>query len=122
MLIRCDNGEAESAAMYLIRAFAGQVKQSGATIGHLKFWLNDKHKISFTSVEGRDAGSEISIAKATACSLVVNARVQTSPRQLNEHMHSAIENTKEHKGITIAESSISFFSPGYPRPLHREGG
>lgn len=118
-IVRSDNGRAEEAALFCINTFVDLVKASGNIIGHMKFWLNDKYKLSFTSTTSYGPGNDINIEHTSACSLIVNARVQAAPEELNSLMLEAIEKTQLHTGITISDNTASFFKPGYPRPLHR---
>lgn len=119
LVIRSEDGTAEEAAVYLIKIFVELIRESHSTIGHLKFLVNDKHKFSFTCTTAENIEEDFVIENATTCDLLVNARVQISPDELNMMMIEAINRTEQQTGITISDSSISFFKPGYPRPLHR---
>jgi G3E family GTPase len=112
------NLNAEEAAIGLIKNFAEKIKHISATIGHLKFWMNERCKISFTST-GLDDISRIDIQKNNRCDLMVNARVQMNPQKLNEMWQDALQETISKYNISISGSPVSFFKPGYPRPLHR---
>jgi G3E family GTPase len=120
-VIRSNSRKAEDAALFLIQTLVRVIRQAGATIGHLKFWINDKHKLSFTSTASGFVDDQIQTEHAATCSLVINARVQVSPGTLNEYMNQAIESAIHQHDISIEDNSLSFFKPGYPRPLHRIG-
>jgi G3E family GTPase len=112
-IVRSNNGEALSETLSLIKRFVQNIKNSGSTIGHVKFWINEKYKLSYTATE--EPEFEMPLEYAVDCSLVVNARVQMDPEQLDAIMRKTIQSSS----ITISENSSLFFKPGYPKPLHR---
>jgi G3E family GTPase len=112
-IVNSENGDALSAALSLIKQFVQKIRETGSTIGHVKFWLNERYKLSYTTTS--DAEINIPFEDVFNCSLVVNARVQMDPEKLDAIMKESIQSTS----ISISENSSSFFKPGYPKPLHR---
>jgi G3E family GTPase len=115
LLIRSSTGNAMRDALAIIRIFLEKVRSAGVPVGHLKFWLNDTHKLSFTATTSSEFPRGNEIENASACSLIVNARLQADPAQLYAMMNGAIETTPT--DVEVVNSS--FFKPGYPRPVYR---
>lgn len=120
LFIRSDARDAENSAYALIETFTQLVAESGSFIGHIKFWINDHHKLSFTSTD-RFAPVNHETRDADTCSLVVNARVKTEPEALVTAMNHSIRIVKNKRPVTIEEKDTAYFKPGYPAPLHRIG-
>jgi hypothetical protein len=55
------------------------------------------------------------IESVSACTVIVNARVQTDPAKLYAMMSVAMTSGS----ISVQTVNASFFKPGYPRPTHR---
>jgi G3E family GTPase len=115
LLIRSNTDEAEEEALRLIRRLMDLIGKTGAPVGHVKFWVNDQYKLSYTSTTTNELTNTISPNRSHACTVIVNARVQIDPSELNSIMNKAISGSACE--ITILDSS--FFKPGYPKPLHR---
>ncbi|MES1217632.1 MAG: GTP-binding protein [Bacteroidota bacterium] len=105
--------------------FAGfiyrKIKKAGYTIGHLKFLLSDDNwveKISDTT----SGQSDKPIYTGHSCkhlSLLINARVQTTPQILKQIISDAILETMAGSTCRIVTEKENAFQPGYPKPLHR---
>ncbi len=106
--------QAQHAALALIEGIA----QITYPIGHLKFLLDGHTKISYTAAtdQPQETPSPQPAARAT---LLINARVQTTPDTLSKHISKAIEATEQQYTCDIRTLSKSCFQPGYPRPTHR---
>jgi hypothetical protein len=102
-------------ALRIIGSFVRNVKEGGAPIGHVKFWLNDRYKLSYTATTAAELPANNEIEPAATCTLVVNARVQTDPADLYAMMGKAIAGGS----YDVQTINASFFKPGYPRPTHR---
>jgi CobW/HypB/UreG, nucleotide-binding domain len=103
---------AQEAAVSLIKKIA----QTNHPIGHLKFLLDGHTKISITATGATDYAEPQPAATAT---LLINARIQTDPQTLGEHVAAAIAATEKQSNSTIHTITESCFQPGYPRPTHR---
>ena len=88
-------------------------------IGHLKFLLNGKKKISFTYDSQEGFSDTIENKKNNAAALLINARVQTSPETLSYIISEAIKETAMKFNCNITVKSNASFQPGFPKPTHR---
>ncbi len=91
-------------------------------IGHLKFLLNDSIKVSFTSTTRQPIEAGPEGHSSSSASLLINARVQTTPAMLSKLIADSIEEISRASGCTIVVNSLSAFQPGYPRPTYRIEG
>lgn len=115
LIIVSEKENAVQDALQVIEAFVRNVKESGAPIGHVKFWLNDRYKLSYTATTAPDLPAESEMEPAATCTLIVNARVQIDPANLYAMMSAAITGG----AYNVQTVNASFFKPGYPRPTHR---
>ena len=116
LVIENSAGEAEGDAIFLMSHFVNQLKKEKIPLGHLKFWVNDRQKISFSLSEELIEWPQP--AKGSSCNLLINARAQIEPERLRQMVEESIHATRE-VGSTIKNISVSAFQPGYPRPTHR---
>src|SRR5262249_10749471 len=99
-----------------------KIQESGYTIGHLKFLISDgiwHEKLSYTTMGLKD---HFNLTKPHECNhldILINARVQTTPRLLQQAVIFAIEKTIDKTNCRITTHQVSAFQPGYPRPLRR---
>ncbi len=111
------HNDAPSIARQLAQTVYENIRDEGYTIGHLKFLIDKNCKLSFTS-QGQN-----NIATApgenTSSTVVVNARVQTSPPLLKLLVDNAITSTQYKNNCSIVEESFTVFQPGFPSPTHR---
>jgi hypothetical protein len=119
MEIESESGGANLGAVDLIRGIFHKVTACKYAIGHLKFLLNGKNKISFTLSSPRTFS--IKIHPAVSATLLLNARVQTEPETLLQLISESVREEEERSKISIRIRSISAFRPGYPIPAHRIG-
>lgn len=122
LVIETGKETAWNVASSLINQIEHSIRTKSYPIGHLKFLLDDgktQRKISYTTVS-KDANLNVD-DKMTAdkISLLINARVEVNPEQLNEIVGAAIEDVAKKEGCEIEIVKSSFFRPGYPRPTHR---
>lgn len=117
--IESESGRAGLGAIALIRAILHKVNARKYTIGHLKFLLNGKSKISFTASSPRTFSFKTH--PAYSANLLLNARVQTEPEILLQLISESIREEEERSKIRIRINSVSAFQPGYPAPAHRIG-
>lgn len=102
----------------LIKNIYERIKKSGYPIGHLKFFLNERYKFSFTSISEQSA-FDVADQAADTSTLLMNARVQMPPEELKDIVANAIGETMLSSGCKINVNSLAAFQPGYPRPTHR---
>lgn len=101
----------------LINTIYTKVQEQKYPIGHLKFLVNDRIKLSFTTADERFA--VIAHQPAANARLLINMRVQTSPDQLQKVMNEAIAEIEHHDACGIVVDSQAAFQPGYPKPAYR---
>jgi G3E family GTPase len=115
--IETKNGDAEKIAYELWNEVVGAISDGALTIGHLKCWLNERIKISFTSTTSEHP--QIDFVPGGKARLLINARVQTKPAVLENVILSGIARVSMKNNCSIIPVEKSSFSPGYPRPVHR---
>ncbi len=132
LVINSSDEMAEQASIALTRSLFRKVSEGRYPIGHLKFLLNDRLKISFTAADAMcdpDPGSMaittlvsgLNPLPAPSARLLINARVQTDPQILTRLVEEAIDETRAAFNCEVRVYSRSAFQPGYPRPAHRIG-
>ncbi|MDP4213342.1 MAG: hypothetical protein Q8926_12000, partial [Bacteroidota bacterium] len=115
--IKSETGDANQAAMHLVRDIHRRIVASEYPVGHLKFLVNGKEKVSFSSSPAPEPG--FGAVPAFSAFLLLNARVQTKPGILSQVVVESIREAERKSGISIRTRSVSAFQPGYPTPTHR---
>lgn len=115
--IESNNNDAEHIAYDLWSEIVEAVKDNDLPVGHLKCWLNEKEKISFTATTIEPL--KINFTPTKKAKLLINARVQTSPAVLESIVLTSIAFLSTEKNCRIHPVEKSSFSPGYPKPVHR---
>ncbi|HEY4154543.1 MAG TPA: GTP-binding protein [Puia sp.] len=115
--IESSNKTATRDAIQLMQEIFKKIAAEKHPIGHLKYLLNGQQKISFTSSSLPEIGFEI--LPAVGATLLLNARVQTSPGALSLLVSDAIRTFEEQSGCRVRTNSISSFQPGFPTPTCR---
>jgi hypothetical protein len=106
----------------LIQSIYAKIRLMGLPIGHLKFIIDDgivKQKISYTASTTTSYAGITNYA-CSAVSLLINARVQTTPGVLKEIVSTAIAEISR-GGTIIEEIHSKSFKPGFPTPQYRMG-
>jgi Ni2+-binding GTPase involved in maturation of urease and hydrogenase len=111
------DGKANQGAVDLIEDIYGEITRRGYPIGHLKFLMNGREKLSFTSISSPKI--DFPIRQAPSAFLLMNARVQTDPQTLEQLVSDAIRNREKRSNVSLKIKSISAFQPGFPTPTHR---
>ena len=120
-IISSDNSSVEIAYGFIKRLSDDIVKRK-MPVGHLKFYLsfNSKsEKLSFTTISDNSVPVPDIFEKCGSVDLLVNARIQTSPEELKNILFDNLNHLRTVKGITINEKFLSYFKPGFPKPVHR---
>jgi CobW/HypB/UreG, nucleotide-binding domain len=110
--IQCPSNKAQTAAMALMQ----RLSSLDYPIGHLKFLLDGKTKLSFTATGSTDDHHPEPAPSAT---LLINARVQTEPISLSNLVAADITAVEKEYDCTIRTISKHSFQPGFPKPTHR---
>lgn len=120
--IGSDRGEALMMAHKFIERLVHSITMKGGPIGHLKFLLQyngQSVKVSYTSVVSRSLFRDLPPELAGSVKMLINARIQTSPKILKDLVEEVLSSLKNEPGITFRVEAASAFSPGFPRPTHR---
>lgn len=115
--IYSSNETAMEEAAILADKIYQKIQKKKFAIGHLKFLLDGTFKISYTATSEEQA--LITHTSSSSSHLLINARIQTSPKALEELIKAAIREAEEEKQCKIIVQSLSSFQPGYPKPTHR---
>lgn len=113
---------ATASSQNLIRSIHKKITDRQLPIGHLKFLVNNKDKVSFVQgslAEYPQIAQLPSGGDKGMATLLINARVQTDPDTLSNLVKEAIAETASQDGAEILVSSSVAFQPGYPTPTHR---
>ena len=108
---------AQQTAIQLAKQIYKNVQNEKLTIGHLKFLIDDVIKISYTASGNETIVSEA--CNAGAASILINARIQTTPVFLSSLINRAIEQTEKENNCVVVKEKFTAFQPGYPAPTYR---
>ncbi len=111
------NKHALQCVQSLMNAIFKKINMQHIAIGHLKFLINQKTKISFTS--GTQPSVTIKIEPAVSAYLLINLRVQTAPEIIVQIITDAIEEIQAQWGCRVIAKSLSAFQPDYPQPTYK---
>lgn len=103
----------------LIGRIQGQAQRQGAGIGHLKLTLSSKGQTMWANLTGLDAVPSLSdfrLAPSTGAILLVNARIQMAPAQLEQNVLAALMAEAAEMGLGVDVLELQCFSPAYPDP------
>ncbi len=113
------NYNALQAAIDLMRTIYQNILLNKYPVGHLKFLLNGEKKISFTYDSQGELMDAIENKKDNLATLLINARVETSPEMLSHLMSEGIKETEIKSNCKITVKSLASFQPGFPSPTYR---
>jgi len=116
--IHSTNYNATKAAIDLMKLISQKIYLNKYPIGHLKFLLNRETKISFTYASNRELMPAIKMKKNNSATLLINARVQTTPGALAQIMVKAINEIEIKCNCRIGIKSIDSFQPSFPKPTY----
>jgi G3E family GTPase len=121
LTIETENGEAMRLAEILIGDIFDHIQNQRLAIGHLKFYVEANEsvqKISFTTMS-TSAGVRLNQVRANSIKLLINARVESTPKILESIIQSAVDQISKRFPCKIHSHRESFFSPSFPTPTHR---
>jgi G3E family GTPase len=116
-----ENSVGEEAYKFVKGIFAS-ISNENLPIGHLKFLIqgeNFHQKISFSGGNRSPLNLETKEYQSDYISILVNARVQTSPENLEKIIYKNTKIIEDEIDGKIKEIAISAFQPGFPEPTHR---
>ncbi len=120
-IITKDNSSVEK-VYTLIDNIKKAIERNNFSIGHLKFHLsfnNKSVKVSYTTILQDDNMNEVVREKSNHVELIVNARIESTPNDLNEIFKNAIDVMRTKDAVVINENYLAYFQPGFPNPTHR---
>jgi len=112
--------DAQQIAVGLAQRIYRNIQHANFAIGHLKFLIDDKIKISYTT--SAEESVNIKTDSTSSASVLINVRIQTTPVFLTELIQKAIQQTESENSCSIVKKSFASFQPGYPKPTHRIAG
>ena len=118
LTIESKTGMANIMARELADDIVARIKAKEMPIGHLKFWINGTDKLSFTTAGTQDA-PDTQEPGAMSVSMLINARVETEPEDLDEIVRDAISNLLAGNEAQVIIKHAALFKPGYPVPVQR---
>ncbi len=113
------NNEAGTDTLIFIKELQDAIRHRGFPIGHLKFLVDGKYKISHTALIDTDENERISLPPSGKLILLVNARIETGHELLHQLVNIVIASVESSRNCKILETSLFAFQPGYPTPTHR---
>ena len=114
--------EAFNAGEFLIRlaeTIRDALRKRKAGIGHLKFVMTSGGKsmwANLTHLNGKPTASDINLGKIKKGTLIVNARVQQEPEELEAIVLDSIDRTVSEFSMQREIIDLQCFSPAYPAP------
>lgn len=121
LTITSDQRDVPFVVRVLIGIVFDRLQQEQLVIGHMKFFIDSKEgsqKISFTTTS-TSASVTVSLPDTDRVSLMINARVQTTPERLIAIVDEALRSTENRFGCRIEEGNSAAFAPGFPKPTYR---
>ncbi|HSB94571.1 MAG TPA: hypothetical protein VLC28_15720, partial [Flavitalea sp.] len=122
LLFTSNDGTATTAAFALTQLVYKQISLAGFPVGHLKFLVDDgktKEKISYTTINRQMPTIKLMDDFSDRTTLLVNARVQASPEELDAVVRRALNILATNFSGTIKILKSSSFKPGTPVPVWR---
>ena len=121
LVITTTDKTAYKIAEQIVITFYQSIERKGFAIGHLKCLIDDGasvKKMSFTTMNNTTPVS-FGSSKANTVKLLINARVETTPHQLQSLLQQGIEHIVTANRCTVTSTSTAAFTPGYPTPTYR---
>ena len=122
VIITSENRNAVKEAQQLIEVIHEEITSRKLSIGHLKFLLDHEdgqEKISIVSNTDPCFNFSNKGPDRAKARLLINARVQTTAKILQQIMTEAFDNIQLQQKCTVTKGNLAAFQPGYPRPTYR---
>jgi Ni2+-binding GTPase involved in maturation of urease and hydrogenase len=119
--IQVSDGEATFIVKNIIASIVDEIQLRRFAIGHLKFFVESQEgseRVSFTSTS-TGADVKLNQMKSNLVTILINARVETAPKTLEEIVDEILAVAERRYGCKVIEGRWSVFRPGFPRPTHR---
>jgi len=102
---------------HLINNIHKKIMQRRYSIGHLKFLVNNKQKVSFIS--NTEPPVLLAREQLSTASLLINVRVQATPKHIQTIIEETMQEEEKASGCKIIVNSFAAFRPRYPKPAYR---
>lgn len=110
----------------LVATLQRNVADERAAVAHLKLFVVTEEGSDRLAVTNNTGAPEWSgfdgLKPVRALSVVLNARVRTSPDALERLVRASVEQTAERAGACASVQHLESFSPSPPVPIHRFAG
>lgn len=104
-------------AMDLVNTIYTKINAHQFAIGHLKFLIDGRIKINFTTGGGQKP--DFKIQPAPTAALLINIRVQIGAKMIRQIVDETIKQVEVQSACKVVVHSVAAFHPGYPRPTYR---
>jgi G3E family GTPase len=112
----------DDVVLAFVRDIGKGLSHAGAEVAHLKVLGQTLENSSISNLVSSDGEAELSLASeisTTSADLLVNARVATSPEELEMIVKSVASALQESMSIEFSIGAMQSFRPGKPEPTHR---
>lgn len=112
----------DAVLLRLVQRLSAALLANDAEPAHLKVLGQIGEETGIANLVGSDAGVELSLAshaKAKTLDLIVNARVATSPEELEQVVREVVASVASEFSATANIHGMQRFRPGRPVPTHR---
>ncbi len=112
----------DAVLLRLVQRLSEALVANSSEPAHLKVLGQIGEETGIANLVGSDAGVELSLAshaKAKALDLIVNARVATSPEELEQVVRDVVASVAQEFSATSHIHGMQRFRPGRPVPTHR---
>ena len=106
----------------LIGQIKDRVTARGAETAHLKIIGQSEGVYAVANVISSDSPIQLSLpsrAKVSQGELVINARIATSPAELESDVRQAVQALQQQSELSLEITSLNCLQPGRPVPTHR---
>lgn len=114
--------ELDQLVVAVVRRLQTALAASGAEAAHLKVLGESDHQTAIANLVGSGVDVELSVSsgkKASAADLIVNARVATSPEELQTLVEESVAAVVADFSLRSTIRGMQRFRPGRPVPTHR---
>ena len=112
----------DSMLLDLIGQIKDRVTARGAETAHLKIIGQSEGVYAVANVISSDSPIQLSLpsrAKVSQGELVINARIATSPAELESDVRQAVQALQQQSELSLEITSLNCLQPGRPVPTHR---
>ena len=114
-----DHGDWQVIATSIMAKLQQRLAHQKMAIGHVKLIVENDDESLIINLTGSETKPKVrgSISATTRATLTLNARVETSPQQLEHEVRQIILETTSH--LSLSTESWNCLQPGRPDPTHR---